>query len=534
MNLRPLLSQLSVVTKDAQLVPLSMNREQDLFVDEVERQANNRLPIRIITLKARQMGISTITEAIMFLFAMLFTRYKGMVIAHEIDSAQHLLGMTTNYWETYPYKKLWTPKYQSRNELAWVESNSSMKIATANNIKAGRSRTIQALHASEIAFYEDPKTLMTGLRQSIPNKPNTFIHLESTANGVGNYFYETWMAAVAGDVDYVPLFFPWQNFPDYCASANNLPYKSLGNLDGEERILRKLGINDDRLAWRRWAIKNLCNNDLKQFHQEYPTTPEEAFVATGTNVFPVSKLADCYKHMEGQVGRLTRDGNTVRFQPDIDGPLRVFRTPSKDTDWGQYFVAGDPTKTTRGDYACAQVISRRTLEQVAVYRQRIDPSSFAEELAKLGKFYNTAMISTEKEGPGYATIGALIEKDYPSIWYNRTADVTPGMVSERMGWSTTMKTKELAIGWLLKVVVDKDILIHDRQTFMEMRDYISLPNGGYGNAGNEDHDDTVMSLAIAVTCHSMEGPLMPYEGNGNAPVKSVPWESWDQQMEGVG
>lgn len=507
-----------------------MNREQEIFVDEVERQADAGQPIRIITLKARQMGISTVTEAIMFVFAMLFERYQEMVIAHEIDSAQHLLGMTTNYWETYPYKKLYTPKYKSRNELAWIESGSSIKIATANNVKAGRSRTIQALHASEIAFYEDPVTLMTGLRQTIPNKPNTFIHLESTANGIGNYFYDTWMAAVAGDVDYSPLFFPWQNFPDYCASAIGLPYHQLHNLDGEERALKAMGLSDDRLAWRRWAIRNLCNNDLKQFHQEYPTTPEEAFVATGSNVFPVAKLRECYQHMEGIVGRLTRDGDTVRFQPDVAGPLRVFRYPSKDEDWGKYFIAGDPTHTTRGDYACAQVISRRTMEQVAVYRSRIDPGTFAEELAKLGAWYNRGMISTEKEGPGYMTIGRLIEMDYNPLWYNRVADTTPGKTTDHMGWSTTAKSKELAIGWLLKVVVDKDIILHDRQTFMEMRDYVTLPNGGYGNAGNERHDDTVMSMAIAVTCHSMEGPLMPYEGqSGNRQGQGeAPWESWSE------
>lgn len=528
MNLRPMLSQLSVVNKAGLLVPFTLNREQDLLVDEFERQYDLGIPIRFIVLKARQMGISTVIEAIIFCMMFLFERTRGLVMAHEIDSAQHLLGMTQTYWDTYPFKRLYTAKYQSRNELAWVETNSSMKIATANNTKAGRSRTIRALHASEAAFYDDPKPLMTGLRQSIPNLPGTLIAVESTANGIGNWFYDTWMAAEAGDVDYVPLFFPWHNFPDYCASAVGLPYHNLGTLDGEERALRGIGLSDDRLAWRRWAVRNLCDNDIQTFHQEYPTSPEEAFVATGTNVFPVAKLRECYQPMDGLQGRLTRDSSQVRFQPDIDGPLRIFRSPSKDADWGQYFVAGDPTHTTRGDYAVAQVISRRTMEQVAVYRARIDPGSFAEELAKLGKYYNTAVITTEKEGPGYMTIGRLIEMDYPKLWYNRVADTTPGKTTDHMGWATTMKSKELAIGWLLKVIVDKDVLIHDRQTFMEMRDYVTLPNGGYGNAGNEAHDDTVMSLAIGVTCHSMEGPLMPYEGAGARRLGEAPWESWDE------
>lgn len=527
MNFYPLIRQLKVVDKNASLVPLEPNWAQQQYLAEVHTQINAGRPVRVIVLKARQLGISTITEACLFSLAFLNDRMRGLIVANEVDNSQHLLGITQTYWETYPFRRLYTPKYSSKNELAWTETGSSLKVATARNTKAGRSKTIHALHASEVAFWEDPDTTMLGLRQAVPQLPGTFICLESTANGVGNWFYNTWQAAESGDVDYVPLFFPWHQHPEYTASYIGLPYHNLGNLDAEERNLRAIGISDDRLAWRRWAIKNLCDNDVNKFHQEYPTTPEEAFVATGTNVFPIGKLREVYEPMEGLTGRLVREGDSVRFQPDIAGPLRIFRTPSRDTDWGKYFVAGDPTHTTRGDHAVGQVISRRTLEQVAVFRQRIDPGSFAEELAKLGIFYNKAMLSTEVEGPGYMTVGRLVEMEYPYIWYNRRADRTPGKISDHFGWSTTAKSKELAIGWLLKVVVDKDITIHDRQTFHEMRDYVTLPEGGYGNASSSGFDDTVMSLAICVTCHSMEPPMMAYSGPSNPKEDSAPiWEEW--------
>lgn len=533
MNLRPLISRLSVVNKQANLVPFVLNREQDIFVDEVEGQMGEGKPVRIIVLKARQMGISTVSEAIMFSMAFIYDRLRAMVVAHEIDSSQHLLSIADTYWQSYPFRTLYTPKYASKNELAWKETGSSIKVATARNAKAGRGRTIHALHGSEVGFWEEAETTMLGLRQTVPQLPGTFICLESTANGVGNYFYQMWMAAEAGDVDYVPLFFPWHNFPEYTASFIGLPYHSLGALDGEERALKAMGLSDDRLGWRRWAIKNLADNDIHKFHQEYPTSPEEAFIATGTNVFPIAKLRECYKPKEGIIGRLTREGSSVRFQPDIAGPLRVFSTPSKDSDWGKYFVAGDPTHSTRGDYACAQVLQRRTNEQVAVYRARLDPSSFAEELAKLGTFYNDAMLTTEVEGPGYATVGRLIEIDYPQLWFNKVADTTQGKTSDHVGWRTTMKSKELAIGWLLKAVVDNSILIHDRQTFHEMRDYVTLPGGGYGNAGGSANDDTVMALSIALTCHMLDGPMMPYTGPGSTRDQQPNWETWGE-MEGTG
>ena len=37
--------------------------------------------------------------------------------------------------------------------------------------------------------------------------------------------------------------------------------------------------------WRRYTIRNDCNNDLQFFKQEYPSTPTEAFLTTGMKVF---------------------------------------------------------------------------------------------------------------------------------------------------------------------------------------------------------------------------------------------------------
>lgn len=542
MNILPLITRLKVVDKRGQLVPLRPNWAQTIYLNEYHRQVNSGRPARIITLKARQLGISTITEAIMFCTAMVDDNYRGLVVANEVDNAQHLLNITSTYWQHYPFRPLYTEKYASKNELAWAETTSSLKVATARNTHAGRSKTLFALHASEVAFWDNPEDTMLGLSQSIPQLPGTFICLESTANGVGNYFYKMWHAAEAADIEFVPLFFPWFQHPEYTASFIQLPYDNIGFLDTEERKLRAMGVSDERIAWRRWAIRNLCGGDLLKFHQEYPSSPEEAFIATGQNVFPVDDLKACYEPMTPLTGRLVRTGDRVSFIEDIMGPLRIYRMPSKDQDWGVYFLGGDVAGTTKStsDYCCAQVINRRTLEQVATLRMRMDPANFGGEEAKLGMFYNTAEISSEMEGPGYATVGYLIALEYPNLYLNRRADTTPGKTTDHYGWSSSQKNKELMIGWLLKLVVDHQLIIHDAQTFQEMKDYITLPDGGYGNASSDGYDDTVTSLAIAVICHILEGPVMAYEGNRGAvpgrnlasetvlPGQEAPWEDWDE------
>lgn len=530
MNLLPLLEQLYIVDTRAQVIPFQLNWAQREFLDTVHTQYSNRRPVRIITLKARQLGVSTLTEALMFLWCFLFERAKGLVIAHEVDSGQHLLGMTETYWETYPYRHLYTPKYQSKNELAWRETGSSLKVSTAANTKAGRSRTLQALHASEVAFWEKASTTMLGLTQALHSLHGTLGVIESTANGVGGFFYEQWNAAVEGDTEYTPLFFPWHKHPAYTFShlMRTTP-PDIGKLSDEERILHALGVSDDSLQWRRWAIRNLTQNKLEQFHQEYPSTPEEAFITTGTNVFPITHLAheNVYQPFEGMRGRLFRESNKVKFLPDITGPLTIFAFPSSDTDFGKYLVAGDPTHVTQGDNAAIQVINRRTYEQVAVWHGKIDPGTFAEEIAKCGIYYNTAIVTVEVEGPGYMTIGALLQMDYPHIWRHRWADKDPGIVGITHGWSTSHKRKEWAIGHLLKLIIDHDITIHHRQTFMELKDYITLPAGAYGPASSSGYDDLVMSLAIACICNSTE-VVSPYSGPLSDEEPPDTWQSWNE------
>jgi len=538
MNFDPFVSRLSIRTKQQTVEVLKPNWAQSQVLDAVNTQYSQRKPVRVIVLKARQLGISTISEALMFAWVVLHEHTYGLVIAHEIDASEYLLNMTKLYWETFPFKDLYTTKYVSRKELAWEETGSSIRIATAKNMRAGRSRTINAMHGSEIAFWDRPDEMMLGLRQTIPNMSQSMIILESTANGVGNWFYDTWQNAVSGDNDYQPLFFPWWEHPEYTASAANLKQETLSSLNEDERVLKRVGVDDDHLVWRRWAIRNLADSNIERFMQEYPSTPEEAFIASGTNVFPVENLKMVYEPKNGVKGFLQRRGNYVEFIPDRSGSLTIFRKPSSDTSWGKYFVGADPTHTTMGDNACAQVINRRTYEQVAIWNGKIDPMTFAEELAKLGAFYNHATISTEVEGPGYATIGRLVEIDYPHIWRNRWADKSPGKISETMGWSTTWKRKEWAIGWLIKLIADRDMTIHDAKTYDEMRTYVTLPNGGYGPAdgSGRSFDDCVMAMAIACICASTEGPVSGYEGpmGSDEPGDSLPitpaWEQWEEQV----
>lgn len=520
MNLVPALRRYSIATKMHGVQKFEPNWAQIEYINRVEENLRAGKPNRFIILKARQIGLSTATEAMFFNFSMIWDRWNSKIMSKDTDSSAGILKMTKLFWETSPWFDVYNTRYAARNQLEWVETNSNITIGTAGSKDAGRSSTLQGVHASEVAFWPDPSKTMLSLLQTVPFSPQSFVVLESTANGVGDYFWEQWNGAVAGDTEYIPLFFPWWKHPEYVASYYQLPYKDLGNLDPEERVLRNaFGLSDDRLAWRRYAIRNLTEGDIHSFHQEYPATPEEAFVATGTNAFDLGKLNAAYEPIIPDIGSILRDGPGVRFAEHAEGNLRIFKHPHPDPDWGQYFVSGDPTHTTTHDFAAIQVINRRTYEQVAVWRGRIDPYTFAEEVAKLGRYYNDAIVTVEATGPGSGTIGVLISKDYPFIWKNKFPDKMPGQVSNTYGWQSNVRTKEWAIGQLRKLIIDQQIKIHDHTTYMEMMTYVRLPEGGYGPVQGEGkgHDDTVTSLAIACICNATEDPLAPYGMNQWSP-----------------
>ena len=528
-NLRPHLQTLKIKDKYARVRPLVLNVEQEVYLSAVHEDLKAGVPLRYIILKARQMGMSTLTEGLIFTFSFLWPGSKSAIVAHETKASQNLLGMTNLYWKQYLYRSLFTEKYNSKNELSWKETDSSIWVTTAKNPDTGRSNTLQCVHASEVAFWDEAETTFLSLLNTVPNFNRSFVVLESTANGIGGYFHDAWRAAEQGEVEFKPLFFPWHTFEEYRASSQGIPIRPLGRLSAEEKVLRKIGIDDDRLTWRRWMIRNRTGNDVNKFHQEYPTTPDEAFIATGTNIFPLDHLVSCFEPRNGTKGTVIRNPNgSIVFKAHDEGDLTVFKYPSASKNYGQYFVGGDPTHTTRGDYAVAQVINRRTLEQVAVWRGKIDPASFGGILRDLARYYNDAMISTEVEGPGYATVGALLESGYPYVWRKRGADREPGKVNDNYGWSTTQKTKHWAIGTTLKAVIDHDIILHDQRTFMEMRDFVTLPNGEMGPASNADNDDTVMALAIALICHLTEPPLPAYDDDVTyLGDDQTPWQATD-------
>lgn len=547
---------LKIRNKDAQLVPFILNEPQKRLLGIIEEVKESFKPVRIIILKARQMGFSTLTEGLIFADTATNSLKNSQIVAHEDSASQNLYQMYKTFYENLPPELTPMTKYSNSQELLFENPTSDLeakrqnpglqsrvKVASARNVNTGRSSTLHNLHASEVAFWQDAKTLMTGLMQTIPDSPNTMVIIESTANGVGGWFYDTWQQAVRGENDYIPVFFPW--FEDKSYSK---PFESEEDKDDfidlinmvfssergepihteEYELMITHSLTYEQLNWRKYTIRNKCNNDIEQFNQEYPATPEEAFIASGRPRFTAGVIKQYLKTCaDGKRGHLVWTNKNiaggmaaVKFVPDAKGYVEIWKEPE---DERFYCIGADVAEgTVDGDYSDARV-GADDFDVWASWHGHIDPDLFGEELVKLAIYYNNAYIGVERNNHGLTTLKAIQRLEYWNIYFQKTYDKIADKISQTIGWLTTGKTKPLMVDKLAEFIREKWIGCKDKMFWMECLTYV-IDDKGATNAQTGCNDDTVMSTSILLQ--------LLLEGKGENYKPEVPNEKKEKDAHG--
>lgn len=541
---------LKIRDKNSQLVPFRLNEAQ-VMVEALDQYCKqNGIMRRYIVLKARQMGMSTYTEGKLFHNTSTEEFINSSIIAHEDKATQNLFLMSKLYYEELP--DVLRPMKKQNNEKALSFENpttdefdkkrspglrSKYSVSTANTVEAGRSATIHNLHASEVAFYPNAKVTMTGLLQTVPDTPKTLIIFESTANGVGDYFYTQWQRAMNGESDFIPVFLPWFTDSTYQRSFNSMAEKQAfidevehlskdanGNdvPTEEKELMEKYELSYEQLHWRRWAIANKCNGDEDDFRQEYPSTPEEAFISTGRPRFNQKslRLYDKYVTKPFKQGYLRYNGDgSVYLDEDDKGYVRIWEMPKREKIYG---IGADVAEgLVDGDYSVG-VVGDYDFNIVSSWYGHIDPDIFGEELIKLAKFYNEAYIGVEANNHGLTTLKTIQRNEYWNIYYQKSHDKITDTLSQKMGWATTIKTKPLMIDKLAEFVRDKYIGMRWDKLISELRTYIIEDNGST-NAQSGCNDDTVMATAILLQ--------VLLEGKGENYTPEVPFDEVKKRQE---
>lgn len=508
---------LSIRDLGGSVVPLECSPGQLKLNLTISRQRKRGKPVRIVVLKGRRTFFTAGCCAEMFHEVPFFPGRRGLVIADKKDPAGlEAFGYLLQYQRRYkPFGRhgasIKLPRLikDTQEEIGW-ENGSTIQVLSAEGGEV-RGGGRHWLLCDELAFWRDASKTLTGVLNMVPKHPETTVICQSTANGIGGEFYD--LCQIAQDPSnpsgWEFLFFGWLEHPVYKTPFDtpDAGAKLQASLNPEEKTLQSMhGATLEQLNWRRLTIATECRGSVETFRQEYPTTPEEAFLASGRPVFDHQALMR-HPVMKGDPGELSvhEEGPNQRrllFIPGEHGSLTIWDRPRV----GRRYCAGaDPSKgidvstAKRGanpDYSVCPLADAETGVLVALFRARVRPVAFAEQIALLCRWYNWAYLCPEANDAGF--IDALVRTGYPLEWiYQRQRDPTdrrPGTIQE-IGFETTPLTRDWLISAAEDAVRNMTITIRSQVMISECTTFVIKPNGKKEHK-EDHHDDTVLGLGL--------------------------------------
>lgn len=504
-------------------IPFRLNRAQRKVLAELERQRRAGLPLRIIVLKSRQWGCSTL---ILHYFVWLMTRrnenWHSLICCHQKSASSVLSGQVSDIVRHCP-DDLDPPKIVSYEGLRSVRelqpSGSRLTLCTALNPDAARGADYMMAHLSEVAYWpdggeRDASELVRAVCSSIPRVPESAIIMESTANGPGNLFHSEWRRAVEGRRDKTAVFATWHEV-EYNAEPLRMTHEKTWRLltDYERRLWGPpLNLSLEQIYWYHNQVR--AQSSHQAVKREYPVTPEEAFSAAGLMVFDPDWLERLRRGVCDPVERFEVDVAGRKLVPTPSGRLELWSHPCKRPELNTkpaYIIAVDVGGNWQGaDWSVIAVFDVRQpgrMELAAQWRGHVEIDRLCDIATTLGTIYHRALVVFESntlETRGEHALEKLGRSRYPNLYRRQSFDSVTHRLSSRIGFHTNASTKASAIFELTYAVRDGVLLERSAAALAEMNTYIR--HGEKTEAAPGCHDDMVMTRAIAAYALAQHPP----------------------------
>lgn len=375
---------LKIRTKERKIVPFELNKVQ-VYIDGVLNKQKAELGyVRALILKGRQQGASTYVAARYYSAASLRKNTNVFILAHEQAASDALFGIVSRYHSNNPIAP--STGMSNVKSLELKHMGSEYTVSTAGAKATGRSKTIDLLHGSEVAFWQNADKHFAASVQAVPSTPGTEVILESTANGPSGEFYERVQDAIAGRGDYILIFVPWFWSDEYSRDVPAGFELSADVADkgvmSEQEYAEIHGLTLGQMAWRRAKIDELRSERL--FMQEYPSTVHEAF-------------------------QTTDDDSYIEAVP-------VLRARKRDREaLGPLIIGADPAGPGGDRFSVAR--RRGTCVYKVEYRNKLETLEAVEWLHSIIQDEKPSIVNIDAGGIGAAIISLLKTKhpDYPRL-----------------------------------------------------------------------------------------------------------------------
>lgn len=377
---------------------------------------------RIVTLKARQLGLTWLALGAL-LHAMVFsTATIGIFSRREEDSADLLYNRLREMYERLPaWARVGKPQIANTTHLKLPNGSSARAFAT----NGGRQYTFSHLLVDEADFQDDLPGLLNAVEPTIDAGGALWLISSVDKSKPMSRFKAIYRAAAEGLNAYAPIFLPWnarpERTPEWYAAQRADTLANTGSLD-----------------------------DL---HQEYPATPEQALAPRSLDKrIPHDWLQACYAKL-----------------PPIHPPaapalpsLVIWKAPQPGR---RYIVGADPAEgNPTSDESGLCVLDRITGEQCAELAGRFDPTVLAGYAYHLARYYNHAAIMPERNNHGHAFI-AWFAANGQGILILFGPDNKPGWNSNSLGKSLMY---DRAADTFRDAARDGLILLHGQETYLQL------------------------------------------------------------------
>ncbi len=404
----------------------------------------------LITLKSRQLGISTLAAGYS-LWLMLFHKDKNVLaLATTQATARNLVSKTMFMYDQLP-KWLKLPALE-KNKLSLRLKNGSKITAKSSNADAARSEAVSLLLIDEAAFIDNIQETFTAAQQTLATGGQCMAL--STPNGIGNWFHQTWDKAESGENSFVPIRLPWTVHPER---------------------------NEE------WRIQQDADLGPRMAGQECDCD----FLASGDTVFEPDDML--FYEQTYQKDPLEKRG--------VDGNLWIW----EGVDYSKtYMVVADVARGDSADYSAFHIFDIENCVQVGEYKGKLSPKDYGNVLVGIASEFNDALLVVENANIGWATIEQILEREYKNLYYSSKSQMET--VESYMtkyerdklvpGFTMSVRTRPLVIAKMIEYIREKGVTIQSKRLIGEMRVFVW--KNGKPQAQINYNDDLLIACATAL------------------------------------
>ena len=526
----------TIVDKTKSTVPFFLNDVQQDFLQKLNESIKKHnegklLYLKFLILKGRQQGFTSVITAYQLANTLIKRNFTGFTLADTADNVRTIFQDKAKYiYNQLPEVLKPTEKYNSKTELFFENLNSSWRINVATE-EVGRSRTVNFFHGSEAAFW---KCLISNIQSSLGEAltKDSIQILESTANGF-NEFKDLWDSG-----EWINCFYEWWKTKEYQDNFESPEIKQefLNNIDNKTKtewiwerlnwLKYKMKLEDEQLYWYYNKYNGYLNKDL--IKQEYPCTPEEAFLNSGNCVFNSellmqrkTELQQLYKEKPYKQGFFkfkwhdeeSKDfilNSTIEFEESPVGMIKIYQEPKPH---GFYVLGGD-TAGDGSDFFAGTMIDNTTGKRVATLHGKVEADIYTWQMYCLGMYYNQALVSIEINFNIFPVI-ELKRLKYPHQYTREEYDSKSKKMQEKYGWKTDGNTRPLIISEEQSVIKNHPELFTDITMIDEALTFVYDENMR-PDATEGKHDDMLFSDMIAQATRWQQNveikPTRPLQG----------------------